>query len=201
MKFGVTIDELIDALRVLPGVGQKSAQRMALDLLERKRDGGVRLSKALSEAMHKVQRCEKCRNFTEQDVCEICRDTRRDDRLLCVVESPSDLLAIEQSQQYAGKYFVLGGSLSPIDGRGPEEIGIGQFVSYLDQIQVSEVILATNPTVEGEATAHYISEILKNRGILATRLAHGIPLGGELGFVDGGTLGHAFSGRKPLSDG
>jgi len=200
MKFGPVIDELIEALRVLPGVGQKTAQRMTLELLERKRDGAMRLSHALSEAMQRIQRCGQCRNFSESDVCAICADARRDGQLLCIVESPSDLLAIEQSHQYHGKYFVLGGSLSPIDGRGPEQVGIPQLVHYIDHHDVTEIILATNPTVEGEATAHYISEIFRNKSMLITRLAHGIPLGGELGFVDGGTLGHAFSGRKPLHD-
>lgn len=200
MKFGPVIDELIDALRILPGVGQKTAQRMALELLERKRSGGVRLSKALEVAMHGIQRCVRCRNFTETEICAICEDGRRDDGLLCIVESASDLLAIEQSHQFKGRYFVLGGSLSPIDGRGPDQIGIPQLVERVREANISEVIIATNPTVEGEATAHYISEILRDGSLLMTRLAHGLPLGGELGFVDGGTLGYAFSGRKPVNE-
>jgi len=200
MKFGPIIDELIDALRVLPSVGQKTAQRMALDLLESKRDGGVRLAHALERSMLEIKRCASCRNFTESAVCSLCEDARRDDTLLCIVESSSDLLAIEQSQQYQGKYFVLGGSLSPIDGRGPDEIGIPLLLECIKHRDIKEVIVATNPTVEGEATAHYISELVRAQSILTTRLAHGIPLGGELGFVDGGTLGHAFSGRKPVYD-
>lgn len=200
MKFGPVIDELIDALRILPGVGQKTAQRMALELLERKRSGGLRLSKALDTAMHDIQRCVRCRNFTETEICAICDDSRRDDGLLCIVESASDLLAIEQSHQFKGRYFVLGGSLSPIDGRGPDQIGIPQLVERIREAGISEVIIATNPTVEGEATAHYISEVINDGSLLITRLAHGLPLGGELGFVDGGTLGYAFSGRKPVNE-
>ncbi len=200
MKFGPVIDELIDALRILPGVGQKTAQRMALELLERKRSGGLRLSKALDTAMHDIQRCVRCRNFTETEICAICDDSRRDDSLLCIVESASDLLAIEQSHQFKGRYFVLGGSLSPIDGRGPDQIGIPQLVARIREADISEVIIATNPTVEGEATAHYISEVINDGSLLMTRLAHGLPLGGELGFVDGGTLGYAFSGRKPVNE-
>ena len=200
MKFGPVIDELIDALRILPGVGQKTAQRMALELLERKRSGGSRLSKALDTAMNDIQRCVRCRNFTETQICAICDDSRRDDGLLCIVESASDLLAIEQSHQFKGRYFVLGGSLSPIDGRGPDQIGIPQLVERIREAGISEVIIATNPTVEGEATAHYICEVINDGSLLITRLAHGLPLGGELGFVDGGTLGYAFSGRKPVNE-
>ena len=200
MKFGPVIDELSDALRILPGVGQKTAQRMALELLERKRSGGLRLSKALDTAMHDIQRCVRCRNFTETKICAICDDSRRDDGLLCIVESASDLLAIEQSHQFKGRYFVLGGSLSPIDGRGPDQIGIPQLVERIREAGISEVIIATNPTVEGEATAHYICEVINDGSLLITRLAHGLPLGGELGFVDGGTLGYAFSGRKPVNE-
>ena len=200
MKFGPVIDELIDALRILPGVGQKTAQRMALELLERKRSGGSRLSKALDTAMNDIQRCVRCRNFTETEICAICDDSRRDDGLLCIVESASDLLAIEQSHQFKGRYFVLGGSLSPIDGRGPDQIGIPQLVERIREAGISEVIIATNPTVEGEATAHYICEVINDGSLLITRLAHGLPLGGELGFVDGGTLGYAFSGRKPVNE-
>ncbi len=198
MRFGPVIDDLIEALRVLPGVGQKTAQRMALDLLERKREGGMRLSSALSHAMEHVKRCNTCRNLSEAETCALCSDSRRDDSILCVVESPSDLLAIELSQQFPGKYFVLSGSLSPIDGRGPDQVGIPMLIDQMNTRPIKELILATNPTVEGEATAHYISEIFRERDVLITRLAHGIPLGGELGFVDGGTLGHAFSGRKPV---
>lgn len=198
MSFGPLIDELISALRVLPGVGQKSAQRMALHLLESNRSGAVNLSRALAAAAEKVQHCERCRNLTDEVLCRICRDERRDRSILCVVESPSDLLAIEQGHYFKGGYFVLSGSLSPIDGRGPEQIGIPALLDLIKEGTVKELILATNPTIEGEATAHFINEILASSEVLVTRLAHGIPLGGELGYVDGGTLSHAFSGRKPL---
>lgn len=199
MKFGPVIDELIDALRVLPGVGQKSAQRMALYLLERERKGADRLSLALSDANEKISRCSRCQTFTESELCPICEDPSRERDLLCVVESPSDLLAIEQSHHFKGQYFVLTGSLSPLDGRGPNEIGIPKLLTRLEEGDVKEVILATNPTLEGEATAHYIAELCQDRSLLLTRLAQGIPMGGELGYVDGGTLSHAFSGRKPLN--
>lgn len=200
MSFTPLIDEMIDALRVLPGVGQKSAQRMALHLLENNRRGAHRLSLALAQAAERVGQCQRCRNFSEQDLCAICSDVRRDASLVCVVESASDLIAIEQGHYFKGVYFVLSGSLSPIDGRGPEQIGISQLLQRLSSEPVSELILATNPTVEGEATAHFIAEVLQERDILITRLAHGIPLGGELGYVDGGTLNHAFSGRQPLGN-
>ena len=200
MSFGPVIDELIDSLRVLPGVGQKSAQRMALNLLEHNRDGARRLSGALSNAAERVGHCQRCRNFSEQDVCRICLDTSRDESLLCVVESPSDLLAIEQAHYFNGYYFVLAGSLSPLDGRGPDQIGIPALLERLENGSIKEIIMATNPTVEGEATAHYIAQSVKGKNILLTRLAQGIPLGGELGYIDGGTLGHAFSGRKPIEN-
>jgi recombination protein RecR len=198
MSFGPVIDELIEAFRVLPGVGQKTAQRMALGILERQRVGGQRLSVALSNAVEKVGRCDDCHNFSEAEVCSICADPRRDDSIICVVESAADLLAVEQAHHFRGRYFVLSGSLSPLDGRGPNEIGIPKLLALVAKHPVKELILATNPTVEGEATAHYISDLMQQDDILLTRLAHGIPLGGELGFVDGGTLEHAFSGRKPI---
>lgn len=200
MSFGPVIDELIDALRVLPGVGQKSAQRMALHLLERNRNGAQHLSEALSLAVERVGRCQRCCNLSEYEVCRICSDTRRDASLLCIVESPSDLLAIEQAHYFNGYYHVLAGSLSPIDGRGPEQVGIPALLNRVIESQIKEIILATNPTVEGEATAHYIAQSLSQHDVLITRLAQGIPLGGELGYVDGGTLGHAFSGRKPMDN-
>lgn len=200
MSFGPVIDELIESLRVLPGVGQKSAQRMALHLLERERAGGQRLASAIEDANERIKRCGSCQTFTESELCPICQDATREQSLLCVVESPSDLLAIEQSHHFKGRYFVLMGSLSPLDGRGPNDIGIPKLLERLDDEGVKEVILATNPTIEGEATAHYIAELCRDRSVLLTRLAHGIPLGGELGYVDGGTLSHAFSGRKPLSE-
>lgn len=194
--YGPLIDELIDSLRCLPGVGPKSAQRMALQLLERDRDAAQRLAQAIAEAAEYVGRCQLCRTLTEADTCEICSDLRRDQQQLCVVETPADCFAIEQSGSYRGRYFVLLGHLSPLDGIGPEAIGIEQLMSRLDDEEINELILATNLTVEGEATAHYISECAKQKGVQVSRIAHGVPLGGELEYVDGGTLSHAFSSRK-----
>lgn len=198
MNFGPQIDELIKALGLLPGVGRKSAQRMALYLLDGNRPTAARLANALNTANEQVQQCQKCRNLSDQDICKICRNVERDESIVCVVESPSDLVAIEQGGQYQGQYFVLSGSLSPIDGRGPEQIGIPQLLSRVSDEQVQEVILATNPTMEGEATAHFIGEALSNYPLTVSRLAHGIPLGSELGYIDSGTLSHALSGRQSL---
>ncbi|WP_024459648.1 recombination mediator RecR [Marinimicrobium sp. LS-A18] len=196
--FSPLIDELISSLRCLPGVGPKSAQRMVLHLLEHNRDGAARLARSLEQAIDGVGRCQRCRTLTEQPVCGICENPRRDGSVLCVVETPADVVAIEQAGGYQGKYFVLLGRLSPIDGIGPEDIGIDQLVNQLKTGEVSEVILATNPTMEGETTAFYISERAKDLGVTVSRIAHGVPLGGELEFVDGGTLAHAFSSRKAL---
>ena len=196
--FGPIINELIDSLRCLPGVGPKSAQRMALHLLERNRDGAVRLADAVADAAEHVGRCQLCRTLTETDICEVCNNPRRDSQQLCVVETPADLLAIEHSGTYKGRYFVLLGHLSPIDGIGPEAIGIEQLMSRLSEENIDELILATNLTVEGEATAHYISERAKMLGVTVSRIAHGVPMGGELEYVDGGTLSHAFSSRKTI---
>lgn len=196
--FSPLIDELMSSLRCLPGVGPKSAQRMALYLLERDREGAGRLAQSLVNAVEHVTRCQRCRTLTEQEFCGICTNSRRTDSLLCVVETPADVLAIEQSGTYQGKYFVLLGHLSPIDGIGPEDIGIDQLINLLQQEPISEVILATNPTVEGEATAFYISERAKNLNVTVSRIAHGVPLGGELEFIDGGTLSHAFASRRAI---
>ncbi len=196
--FSPLIDELMASLRCLPGVGPKSAQRMALHLLERDRAGAERLSQSLHKAVEGVGRCQRCRTLTEQAHCGICVNNRRDNTLLCVVETPGDVLAIEQAGTYQGKYFVLLGHLSPIDGIGPEDIGVDQLITLLQQEPIIEVILATNPTVEGEATAYYISERAKNLNVTVSRIAHGVPLGGELEFIDGGTLAHAFSSRRSL---
>ncbi|GAB7531828.1 recombination mediator RecR [Pseudomonas sp. 3A(2025)] len=199
MSFSPLIRQLIDAFRVLPGVGQKTAQRMALQLLERDRSGGSRLALALSQAMDGVGHCKSCRTLTEEELCPQCADPRRDDTLLCVVEGPTDVYAVEQTG-YRGRYFVLKGHLSPLDGLGPEAIGIPQLLERIAaQGSFTEVILATNPTVEGEATAHYIAQLLSDKGLVASRIAHGIPLGGELDLVDGGTLAHSFAGRKPIA--
>ena len=196
--FSPLIDDLMASLRCLPGVGPKSAQRMALHLLERDRAGAERLAQSLQKAVEGVGRCQRCRTLTEQTHCGICANTRRDNSLLCVVETPGDVLAIEQAGTYQGKYFVLLGHLSPIDGIGPEDIGVDQLITLLQQEPITEVILATNPTVEGEATAYYISERAKNLNVTVSRIAHGVPLGGELEFIDGGTLAHAFSSRRSL---
>jgi len=197
-SLGPSIDELISALRCLPGVGPKSAQRMTFHLLERNREGGARLSKALMQSLDNVQHCRRCRILCENDICIRCQDERRLRDQLCIVEMPSDVLAIEQATHYKGQYFVLSGHLSPLDGIGPEALGIPRLIEWLDEKTITEVILATNPTVEGEATAHYISELARERQIKVTRLAHGIPLGGELEFIDSGTLSHAFSGRESI---
>lgn len=197
MKYSPLIQELVRALTALPGVGQKSAQRMTLQLLERDRDGGRRLSAALLAAMDNVRHCTRCRNFTEEDLCPVCADRSRDDSLLCVVETPADVIAIEQAGTFRGRYFVLMGRLSPLDGLGPDEIGMPQLIARARE-GVSEVIVATNPTVEGEATAHYIAGALAPMGVSVSRIAHGVPMGGELEFVDSGTLAHAFAGRRPV---
>jgi recombination protein RecR len=198
MKFSPALQELMEALRCLPGVGPKSAQRMTLYLLERDREGATVLSRALQAAVERVDHCTRCRNFTELDVCEICADPRRDLTTVCVVETPADVLAVEQSGSYRGVYFVLMGHLSPIDGIGPAEIGLDKFHQRVIDEGIEEVILATNPTVEGEATAYYLSDVLHNEGVKVSRIAHGVPLGGELEYVDGSTLAHAFSGRRPV---
>ena len=190
------LKELVDALRCLPGVGSRTAQRMAFHLLEHDRRGGERLASVMARAMQDVQRCVRCRTLTEHQVCRICANPARDAGLLCVVEHPSDVVAIEQATGYRGYYFVLGGRLSPLDGITPEDIGLDQLAARLDGGEVREVILATNPTVEGEVTAHYISELAAKRQIPATRIAHGVPVGSEMEYVDSGTLSHAFEGRR-----
>jgi len=194
------LNELIDSLRCLPGVGPKSAQRMAFHILQRDRAGGARLAAVLAEAVQSIGHCRLCRTLTEDEVCELCRNPARDDQLLCVVENPSDVIALEQATGFRGRYFVLGGRLSPLDGIGPAELGIDQLKQRLDQLRPAELILATTTTVEGEATAHYISELAGERGIPSSRIAHGVPLGGELEYVDGGTLAHAFAGRRRVAD-
>jgi recombination protein RecR len=199
MKYTPTLARLIDALRCLPGVGPKSAQRMAFHLLERDRDGGRALSEALAEALSSVGHCKRCRMLTESELCTICASGQRDGAQLCVVESPADVVAIEQSGGFRGRYFVLMGHLSPLDGIGPAELGLDEFERLLGDGEVREVILATNPTVEGEATAHYLGELALRKGLLASRIAHGVPVGGELEYVDGGTLAHALAGRTSVS--
>lgn len=190
--------QLMEALRCLPGVGPKSAQRMAFHLLERDRKGASQLSLALEQAVQQIGHCSQCRTLSETEICDYCSDPRRNDELLCVVETPADVLAINQATDFRGRYFVLMGHLSPLDGIGPKELGLDILEQRLQQGQINEIILATNPTVEGETTAHYISEMAAEYSVEATRLAHGIPLGGELEYIDGGTLAHAFSGRRKL---
>lgn len=192
------LEQLIDALRVLPGVGGKSAQRMAYQLLERDRDGGRRLSAALAQAMEQVGHCAQCRDFTEGQLCAICASTSRDRHQLCAVETPADRLAIEQATGYRGLYFVLQGRLSPLDGIGPRELGLERLSARLAEGEVSELIIATNPTVEGEATAHYLAQLARQANVRPMRLAHGVPLGGELEYVDRGTLSHAFGSRSEM---
>ena len=196
MEFSPLIKQLIEDLRCLPGVGQKTAQRMAFHLLERDRDGALQLSRSLVEAVDNIGHCQQCRTFSEETLCAVCANPKRDNRLLCVVESPIDMQALEQATQYKGLYFVLMGHLSPLDGIGPQQIGLDKLEALIQNQAPQEIILATNPTAEGEATAHYISEMVAGSGIKTTRIAHGVPLGGELEYVDGGTLSHAFSGRQ-----
>lgn len=198
MKHTPALARLIDALRVLPGVGPKSAQRMAFHLLQDGRDGARALTVSLEAALEKVGRCRRCRMLTESEFCFICSTPQRDASLMCVVESPADVVAIEQSGGYRGRYFVLMGHLSPLDGIGPEQLGIREFEASLEEGEIAEVILATNPTVEGEATAHFLSDLVRQRGLKATRIAHGVPIGGELEYIDGGTLAHALAGRQSL---
>ncbi len=191
-------NELVEALRVLPGVGAKSATRMALHVLERERDRGRKLAEVLANAIERVGHCRRCRTLSEEDICTLCLSGARDASVLCVVEGPQDLLAIEQATGFRGRYFVLHGRLSPIDGLGPDELGLPTLADRLDEGEVRELIIATNATVEGEVTAHYLSQLARVRQIQATRLAHGVPLGGELEFVDRSTLAHAFGGRTRL---
>jgi len=204
MTFSPLIEELIEALRCLPGVGRKSAQRMALHILERDRQGGSTLSIVLQAALDKVGRCQACRNHSETDICTTCASPRRDKHKLCIVETPADVLAIDQSTGYDGLYYVLMGHLSPLDGIGPDALGLPALFTRLQdeslEYPVQEIIIATNPTVEGEATAHFINEHIQalstGEQISVSRIAHGVPIGGELEYVDGGTLAHAFAGRK-----
>ncbi|MCP3679166.1 MAG: recombination protein RecR [Gammaproteobacteria bacterium] len=199
MVFSPLLNELIIALRFLPGIGTKSAQRIAFHLLQRDRQKSQQLLEALTKALDQIARCQRCRNFSETPLCNICNNSKRDQALLCIVESPADVLAIEQMASYRGHYFVLMGHLSPLDGIGPQELGFDLLESRFNNTPaITEVIIATNPTVEGEATAHYISTLLKKRQIKATRIAHGVPLGSELEYIDGSTLLRAFEGRGEM---
>ena len=195
MIYPPSLTQLIESLRCLPGVGPKSAQRMAFHLLERNRHGAKQLALAIAQAEERIGQCKRCRMFAESELCPICSSPRRERTLLCVVESPADVVAVEASGSYRGCYFVLMGHLSPLDGIGPEQLGLPQLDLLFKQGEILEVILATNPTVEGAATAHYIAELASASGIKASRIAHGVPVGGELEYVDGGTLAHAIAGR------
>lgn len=199
MKTPDALQQLVEYLRVLPGVGPKSAQRMAYHLLQRDRPGAQRLQHALSTALEKIRHCEKCNNFSETPLCELCQSNRRDSSLLCVVEGPADLVMMEQTQAYRGLYFVLLGRLSPLDGIGPKEISLDRLVTRATDGIVKEVILATNFTVEGEATAHYVGEMLRARGLNVSRIARGVPVGGELEHTDAGTLAQAILERRAVN--
>ncbi|HYX66202.1 MAG TPA: recombination mediator RecR [Burkholderiales bacterium] len=192
------LERLVEALRVLPGVGPRSAQRMAYHLLQYDRPGAAELAQALAGALDTVHRCVKCNNFTEDEVCALCRSARRDASLLCVVETPADLATVEQTYAYSGMYFVLMGRLSPLDGVGPRDIGLDRLQARAADGEVHEVILATNFTNEGEATAHYIAEMLRPRGLRVTRIARGVPVGGELEYVDAGTVSQALLERREI---
>jgi recombination protein RecR len=196
MSFSPLLVQLIDALRCMPGVGKKSAQRIAFHLLERDREGASNLSAALSKAVAGIGHCKRCRMLSEHELCSICGASGRDDTQLCIVESPADVMAIEDATGFRGHYFVLMGHLSPLDGIGPQELGLTTLEQRLAEGGIDEMIIATNPTVEGDATAHYLADLAERRGVRASRIAHGVPLGGELEYVDGGTLSHAFYGRR-----
>ena len=196
MQFSPLLVQLIEALRCLPGVGPKTAQRMAFQLLERQREKGKHLANTLHHALDLISHCKRCRTFSESELCIFCSSTQRDQTLLCIVESPADIIAVEQMGSYRGLYFVLMGHLSPLDGIGPEELGVKELAFLLASGAIKEIILATNPTIEGEATAHYLSELIKQHAIKVTRIAHGVPLGSELEYIDSGTLAHAFAGRE-----
>lgn len=198
MKSPSTLEELIESLRCLPGVGPKSAQRMAYYLLQRDRQGAERLSQALEKSLSCIRHCAKCNSFTEEEICSLCSSANRDASLLCVVETPADLVMMEQTQIYRGLYFVLMGRLSPLDGIGPKDIHMDRLLKRATDGVVTEVVLATNFTVEGEATAHYIGEMIRQRGIHVSRIARGLPVGGELEHVDSGTLAQAMLERRDV---
>lgn len=198
MRFSPLLEQLIESLRCLPGVGPKTAQRMAMQLLTRGRDNGKRLAESILEAIDQIRHCAMCRVFSENELCAICASQHRDATTLCIVENPIDVTVLEQTSSFRGKYFVLLGRLSPLDGIGPQEIGINQLKERFEQAEILEVILATNPTVEGEATAHYISELAKPYSIKVTRIAHGVPIGSELEYIDSNTLAHAMTGREVI---
>jgi len=190
------LNELVSSLKCLPGVGARTAQRMAFHLLEKDRDNGLKLADAMRSAIENIGHCKQCRTLTEHKYCKICADKGRNPETLCIVENPADVLAVEQATAYRGYYFVLMGKLSPLDGIGPEDLGLDLLEQRLENEPINELILATNPTVEGEVTAHYISELAAQYNVTTTRIAHGVPVGGELDYVDSSTLSHAFEGRR-----
>jgi recombination protein RecR len=196
VAYSPLLTRLIESLRCMPGVGQKSAQRIAFHLLLRDREGATRMAHALAEAADGIGHCRRCRMLTEHELCAICAVNGRDGSQLCVVESPADVMAVEDATGFRGLYFVLMGHLSPLDGIGPDELGLDALEERLRSAEVKELIIATNPTVEGDATAHYLAELAVRHQVQASRIAHGVPLGGELEYVDGGTLSHAFFGRR-----
>ncbi len=198
MSYSPLLVRLIDALRCMPGVGRKSAQRIAFHLLERDRDGASALSSALKDAVDEIGHCSQCRMLTEHELCSICSASGRDESQLCVVESPADVMAVEDATGFRGLYFVLMGHLSPLDGIGPDELGLSALEERLGGDAIAEMIIATNPTVEGDATAHYLADLAARNNVQASRIAHGVPLGGELEYVDSGTLSHAFYGRRAV---
>ena len=189
--------ELIDSLRCMPGIGKKSAQRITYHLLQRNRDGARKLSRTLLEAMDKIGHCERCRTFSEERICTMCQSHKRDRTLLCIVESPADVYIVEEAG-FRGLYFVLMGHLSPLDGIGPDDLGLNKLEHLLEEGEIEEVIIATSTTVEGEATAHFISEVVHSRNLRVSRIAHGVPMGGELEYVDSSTMSHAIAGRREM---
>ncbi|MDA0705626.1 MAG: recombination mediator RecR [Proteobacteria bacterium] len=198
MSYSPLLVRLIDALRCMPGIGRKSAQRIAFHLLERDREGAAAMSGAIADAMAGIGHCSRCRMFSEHELCSICAASGRDAGQLCIVESPADVMAVEDATGFRGMYFVLMGHLSPLDGVGPEELGLAMLEQRIRDETITELIIATNPTVEGDATAHYLADMAARNKVPASRIAHGVPLGGELEYVDGGTLSHAFYGRRPV---
>ena len=190
--------QLIQSFKILPGIGEKSAQRMAFYLLEKNREGGNNLAKLISTSMEQIRNCSTCRNLTEEVECEICSNEKRDKNLLCVVENPTDVIAIESSGSFKGKYFVLMGRLSPIDGITPENLGIPMLIERINNSDIKEIIIATSPTVEGDATSFYINDQIKDETVLVSRIAYGVPMGGELEYVDNTTLSRAIQGRRKL---
>lgn len=190
--------QLIESFKILPGIGEKSAQRMAFYLLEKNREGGAKLAKLISSSMEQIRNCVSCRTLTEEKVCDICSSEKREKSLLCVVENPTDIIAIESSGSFKGKYFVLMGRLSPIDGITPEDLGIPMLIDRIGESEVKEIIIATSPTVEGDATSFYIRDQIKDESIIVSRIAYGVPMGGELEYVDNTTLSRAILGRRKL---